>query len=127
MDGGVHHETLVKEHPDNPEIYGNVTLLYVDDTLIGSMKMCRDRSILGLRTIQDSKDRYPIVTGGVYVTTKEITKQAEETHKEQGKWARLYLDKLLLFPMEIVLKEEGFERVREYATTLKGIRERLEK
>lgn len=101
--------------------------MYVDDTLIGSMKMCRDRSILGLRTIQDSKDRYPIVTGGVYVTTKEITKQAEETHKEQGKWARLYLDKLLLFPMEIVLKEEGFERVREYATTLKGIRERLEK
>lgn len=120
-----HHETLVGGD------LGRVTLLYVDDKLVGSMKMYRDRSIIGLRTVEDSEGRLPLVTGGVYVTTHEITRQAEEAFKEQGKWAKLYLDKLPLFPMEFawinwVSADSQFEKINQYVEVLKGVRERLE-
>lgn len=136
--GGAHHETLIEEYHADSETHGNVTLLYVDGKLIGSMKMYRDRSIMGLRTVQDSEGRHPVVIDGVYVTTKEITEQAEEVHKEQGKWAKLHLSKLPLFPMEFAWiyegysplssqgNEGGFEGVEEYANVLEGIREKLE-
>ncbi|RKZ45725.1 MAG: hypothetical protein DRR08_33920 [Candidatus Parabeggiatoa sp. nov. 2] len=58
---GAHYSTLMEKDID-PRIYGDVTLLYVDNALIGSMKMYRDRSILGLRTLQDSQGRLPIIT-----------------------------------------------------------------
>jgi len=101
-----HYSTLIDKESD-PSKYGDVTLLYVNNILIGSMKMYKDQSILGLTTFQDSRGRFPIVTNGVYVTTKEITRQAERAFNEHGKWARLYLDQLPLLPMEFMLAEAG--------------------
>ena len=124
MAGG-HYATLINEDMDFEFSYGDVVLLYVDNTLIGSMKMYRDRSILGLRTVQDSLGRYPIVTNGVYVTTAEITIQAQRAFDAHGKWTRLYLDKLPLLPMEFMWAEEGPD-MEYHIIFLQTIREKLE-
>ena len=98
-----HYETLVEGDQDT---LGNLTLLYVDNRLIGSMKMYRNKSIAGLQTVQDSEGRHPVVTSGVYVTTSEITQQAEAAFEEQGKWAKLYLDRLPLLPIQFLVQKK---------------------
>jgi len=118
---GAHYSSLIDKDID-PEVYGDVTFLYVDNALIGSMKMCRDRSILGLRTVQDSRGRFPMVAGGVYVTTEEITIQAEHAFREQGKWATLYLPELPLLPMEFMWAEDGPRMMRGFADSLRSVR-----
>jgi hypothetical protein len=120
-----HYATLVDDGID-PDVYGDVTFLYVDDKLIGSMKIYRDRSIVGLRTVQDSLGRFPIVTGGVYVTTKEITIQAIQAFDEQGKWAVLYLPELPLLPMEFAWAEDGLRMTRSFVHELQSVRKAKE-
>jgi len=109
-----HHETLIGGGFE-PEIYGDVTLIYINQKLIGSMKMDRDRSIIGLKNVRDSRERLTVVMGGVYATTSEITIRAEQAFREQGKFAKLYLQKIPLFPMEFVSSEDGPDMVQWYA------------
>ncbi|MCP4409505.1 MAG: hypothetical protein GY807_17495 [Gammaproteobacteria bacterium] len=124
---GAHYATLEGSEFD-PDVLGDVTLLYVDNFLVGSMKMYRDPSIVGLRTIQDSQGRFPVLTSGVYVTTKEITIQAQQAFREQGKWTVLRLDRLPLFPMEFMSAEDGNSYMLEaYVDSYQSIRRRLEK
>jgi hypothetical protein len=121
---GSHYATLIDETIDQA-IYGDVTLLYVDNILIGSMKMYRNRSILGLRTLQDSRGCYPMITGGVYVTTTEITIQAEQAFKKQGKWTKLHLERLPLLPLELIWSEDGSDMFQGTVRDLQSLRESL--
>ncbi len=125
---GAHYATL-EGSEITPEVHGDVTLLYVDNLLVGSMKMYRNRSIVGLRTLQDSQGRFPILTSGVYVTTKEITIQAEHAFREQGKWTVLHLDRLPLFPMEFMMSAEENSPFMLQGTvdSYRAIRKRVEK
>ena len=109
-----HYETFIGRGFE-PETYGDVTLIYINQKLIGSMKMDRDRSIIGVKNILDSKGRLTMVIGGVYTTTSEITIQAEQSFKKQGKFAKLYLEEISLFPMEFVASEDGPDMIRWYA------------
>jgi len=118
---GAHYATLIDETIDKP-LYGDVTLLYVDNILIGSMKMYRNRSILGLRTLQDSRGCYPMITGGVYVTTAEITRQAEQAFQEQGKWSELHLERLPLLPLEFIWSEDGPDLFQGTVRDLQSLR-----
>jgi hypothetical protein len=119
---GAHYATLEGSEFD-PDVHGNVTLLYVDGFLVGSMKHYKASSILGLRTIQNSQGCFAAVTSGVYVTTKEITIQAYRAFQKQGNWAILHLDQLPLFPIEFLSSEE---RVPGFFVFCQDIRERLE-
>jgi hypothetical protein len=123
---GTHYSTLMEKDIE-PRIYGDVTLLSVDNALIGSMKMYRDRSILGLRTLQDSQGRLPIITSGVYVTTKEITTQAEQAFIKHGKWTTLHLERLPLLPMEFMWAEEGPDMLQESLQDFQSVRKSLER
>jgi hypothetical protein len=124
---GAHYATL-EGSEITPEVYGDVTLLYVDDLLVGSMKMYRNRSIVGLRTVQDSQGRFPVLTSGVYVTTKEITIQAEHAFQEHGKWTVLRLDRLPLFPMEFMSAEDNSPyMLHGYVDSYQAIRKSIEK
>ncbi|MBT5023082.1 hypothetical protein HOK51_08170 [Candidatus Woesearchaeota archaeon] len=108
-----HYETFVDKN-QNPDVYGWATLIYVDNNLVGSMKLYRNKSILGLINVKDSKGRLPVVTGGIYSTTKEITELAKEAHKKQGNFTRLDLDEISMFPMEFM----GFENDHKYQRRL---------
>ncbi len=125
---GAHYATLEGEGDElTPDVRGDVTLLFVDDVLVGSMKMYRDPSIVGLRTFQDSYNRFPVVTSGVYVTTQEITIQAQKAFREQGKLTVLSLDQLPLFPMEFMSAEdENPYLLQAYVKSYQAIRKRLE-
>ncbi len=109
-----------------PDSEGDITLLYVENKLIGSMKHFKDRSILGLRYLRDPEGRFPLITGGVYVTTTELTIRAENAFREQGKYARLHIDELPLFPLEFVWADAGPGMVQDYAELLGRTRRSLE-
>jgi len=119
-----HHGTLIG-FESQPEFDGWVTLLYVDNKLVGSMKLIGGPTIIGLRNVQDSSGRFPLLSGGVYATTLEITAQAEQAFRQQGKRAVLYLDQLPLYPLRFAWADSGFRMVSEYARELEKVRKRL--
>jgi hypothetical protein len=120
---GCHHSTAMEA--SNWE-YGDATILYVKNKPVASVKMIRDRSVIGLRTARDSKGRLPLVLDGVYVTTEEITRAAEEAFHKQGKWARLDVETLPLFPLRFAGGEGGVEQTKGYAYDLLRTRDILD-
>jgi hypothetical protein len=125
-----HHQTLVD--PDQePKKYGNVTILYWNRKLVGSMKMEENPSLLGLRTVRDSQGRHPLVTGGAYATSQLITTAAEAAYAQQGKWARLDVETipgvttLPLYPLKFVYQKHGIQNLKANMDAIKTARARL--
>lgn len=108
---------------------GKLTLIYLQKQLIGSIKIRKNPNLLGLRTIQNPQGNFPLITGGVYGIHHELAKQAEEAYNQQGKWAKLNLDQIQLYPIrhlaqtEFKLKETKF---KQYINEIKRVREKLE-
>ena len=107
--------------------YGNATILYVENEPVASVKMERDRSVIGLRTVIDSQGRLPLVLDGVYTTTDEITAAAEQAFYKQGKWARLDIDRLPLFPIRFAGGEYDVNNTKQCAYDLLYTRDMLDR
>lgn len=116
-----HNATLLD--PDyklfGEELYGDVVIIFVDNVPVGSMKMWRQRSLIGLRNFRDLAGRLPLVKGGVYTTNKAITLAAEAAFKAQGKWARLDVEDLPLLPTRLIGTDDG--GFSEYAQYMAGL------
>lgn len=116
-----HSETLLGKRWQK----GNLVLLYVHNTLVGSMKMDGERSILGMRTVEDSQGRRPLVIGGLYATTSAIANAARDVRRHQGMWARLDLEKLPVLPLRF-LQYDGWRNPKEMCRKLQKVRDRIE-
>lgn len=107
---------------------GNLVLVYVRGSLIGTMKMNNDRSVLGLRNVRDSTGKYPVVIGGVYATSSEIVAAAEAAFEARGEgWAKLDIDTIPLRPVALIGHRHDVATSREMLAALVRIRERLER
>jgi hypothetical protein len=49
-------------------------LIYVENQLVASMKYNGENSIIGLRNVQDSEGRFPLVIGGIYSMPEYLNK-----------------------------------------------------
>lgn len=111
-----HNATIIDPNHE-PEEYGNVVIIFIDNIPVGSMKMYRQPSLIGLKNIEDLDGRLHLVKGGVYTTTKAITTAAELAFRTKGKWARLDVDDLPLLPTRLI----GSEHFSEYAKYMTGL------
>ncbi len=97
-----HISSLLHETDWGPEAYGDVVLISVKGTLVGSLEMVGEHSLLALKNIKDSNQKLPLVAGGVYVPRKEIVDKAKAIFVSQGKWAHMDLDKLRVRPLRFL-------------------------
>ncbi|MBR9681532.1 MAG: hypothetical protein GOV00_01900 [Candidatus Altiarchaeota archaeon] len=94
-----HKEALFEEESPG---YGKAALLYIDNELVGALKMNGHRSIIGLRTVEN-QGRYPIITGGFYATTKKITDEILNEYKKlktDSPFVKIDLEELPIFPLD---------------------------
>lgn len=103
---------------------GDLTFLQVDNSIVAAVKWEGDNNVLGLRTVKDSQERYPVVPGGVYFTDAKLILDAHQAWLEQGKWAVLELDQLRLRPIRMSGPQATFSwEYKDHTEVLRTIAE----
>ncbi len=121
-----HHNAIESLSSSITENKESVTLVYVDNVLLGSLKSRGDPSLLALRSVQDDDGRFPLVAGGVYAPTKAVVTAAEKAVAEQGSSAHLHLDTLSVQPLRYMWSEKGEDTILDNIQTIQEIRHLLE-
>lgn len=106
-------------------------LIYVSGKLMASVKYNGENSILGLRNVQDSKGRFPLVIGGVYSVPEYLNKNIVYQSREENKRRVVRLESLPIRNIETFLGvyQEKFtipEMVRDYGEIFIERRKQLE-
>ena len=101
MESG-YNTTLIGKHAEVSSNYGNLVTVSVKGTLLGSIKMFEDHSMLALRSVEDAQGRLPLVIGGVYVPRSEVIDQAIVATIRQGRWAHIDVDSLAVRPLRFL-------------------------
>lgn len=100
--------------------YGEFTLVYVQNILVGAVKMKGEKSFVGLRNVY-SDNRFPIILGGAYGTNEQITSLAAEARYCRD--GRIYLDELEIMPLRMLghyrdESKEHINRLKEFRDSL---------
>lgn len=127
---GGHRATLLGD-ARKPYLLGQTVLIYVSGLLVGSMKQDGERSILGLRTIQNSAGSYSMIAGCCYDCAPDLMAQATAVfhgNKPCQPWARLDLDELEVAPRRYVWGKRGwsYEGASKLVRSIVRAREKLE-
>lgn len=131
-----HHNSLIEPHLDNGvrsetsiELYdpkfakndGKVTLIYFQNELIGSIKIRKNPNLIALRNIKNDQNNYPLIIGGVYGIKQQLEEEAIKSYKKQGKYAKLNLDQLEVYPIRHITQKEYIEKRTDLETYSKEI------
>ena len=104
------------------ELYGHLTLVYVQEQLVGAIKHTGAKSFLALDTIQNSDETLPLVLGGVYAVNEEVIDQARTAYKEQGSWAKMNLEQLSVMPIRFLSEKKTFDDIKRHAIELRNVK-----
>ncbi len=102
--------------------YGDFTLVYVQNTLVGTIKMKGEKCFVGLRNVS-SDDKLPVILGGTYGTNAQITNMAIDARYSQAGFGRMYLDELRVMPLRILGRYKEISRM--HIKRLKEFRDAL--
>ena len=106
-------------------------LIYVNNQLVASMKYNGENSIIGLRNIQDSEGKFPLVVGGIYSMPEYLNKNLVFSSTQERKGRTVNQETLSVRNIETFLGEyqEKFtipEMVRDYGEKFIERRKELE-
>ncbi len=111
--------------------YGDCALISKGGEALALMKFTGEyRSMLALRTVRDTQGRHPLVFGALYGTNASFESHVRDAYKAQGKWARVEIEGLDVFPLRLMYTDgvpsrfaQGLDMLRDRAAHLKGMRE----
>ncbi len=107
------------------EMRGGSVLMYIDDTLVGALKMVGDPSMLALRTIRSSQGAYPLVAGGVYGVESHISDFGFGIHRSES-FTAMKVYGLRLFPLRFFRHGGDFQNFVGLVHTIGAVRDCLD-
>ena len=90
-------------------------LIRVNGTLVGSLKLVGDPSMLALRNVMDSSGRLVLAMGGVYHIEKDLYYEiANKRRNANGRWRSVNVDSLGVHPHSYMLNDNAWTDTNKY-------------
>ncbi len=90
-------------------------LIRVNGTLVGSLKLVGDPSMLALRNVMDSNGRLVLAMGGVYHIEKNLYREiVNKRRNANGRWRSVNVDTLGVHPHSYMLNDNAWTDTNKY-------------